>query len=143
MRKFPAIVGMQPDQIEQLADARLNVALALDQIEGADRLGDNGVDPKARVEARIGILEDHLDAPAQPAAGLDLARIAHGNAVDHHFARGRRQQPDHHAGNGGFTGAGFADQRKGLALGDVEGHAVDRLQEFEMAAFQHPVEPGF
>ena len=38
---------MQPDQAEQLADARLNVALALDQIEGADRLGDDGVDPEA------------------------------------------------------------------------------------------------
>src|ERR1700693_2932570 len=44
--KFPAVVGMQADQAEQFADARGDVALALDQVEGADRLGHDGVDPK-------------------------------------------------------------------------------------------------
>ena len=74
-------------------------------------------------------------------ARLQLPGVAHRNAVDDHFARGRRQQPDHHAGDGGLSRTGFADQRKGLALGDVEGHAVDRFQEFQMAALEHPVEP--
>ena len=63
---------MQADQVEQLADSRLDVALALDQIEGADRLGDDGIDPKPRVEAGIGVLEDHLDAAAQLLARLGL-----------------------------------------------------------------------
>ena len=143
MRIFPAVVGVQADQAQQFADARLDVALALDQVEGADRLGDDGIDPEARVEARIGILEDHLDAAAQLPARLRLPGVAHRDAVDDDFARGRRQQPDHHARHGGFARTGFADQRKGLALGDVEGHAVDRFQKFEMAAFQHPVEPRF
>ena len=47
MRIFPAVVGMQADQVQQFADARLDVALALDQVEGADRLGDDGIDPQA------------------------------------------------------------------------------------------------
>ena len=57
------------------------------------------------------------------------------------FARARRQQSDHHPRDRGLAGAGFADQRKGLALADVEGDAVDGLQKFEMAAFEHAVEP--
>ena len=75
VRIFPAVVGVQADQVQQLADPRLNVALALDQIEGADRLGDNGIDPKPRVEARIGVLEDHLDAAAQLLARLRLPGV--------------------------------------------------------------------
>src|SRR5690349_9530179 len=36
---------------------------------------------------------------------------------------------------------GLADERERLALPDVEGDAVDRLEEFEMTAFQHTIEP--
>ena len=71
------------------------------------------------------------------AALLDI-----GHAVDRHLAAGRRQQADHHARHRRLAGAGFADEREGLALGDVEGDAVDRLQVLLLAAFQHPVEPG-
>src|SRR5207244_11768302 len=35
------------------------------------------------------------------------------------------------------------DQRKGLAALDVEGDAVDGFEEFEVAALDHAVEPGF
>ena len=44
------------------------------QAEGADRLGDDAVDPPARIEARIGVLEDHLDAPAHAPAGRPRRR---------------------------------------------------------------------
>ena len=141
VRKFRAVVGMQADQSEQLADAIPDLALALDQVEGADRLGDDGVDPEARVEAGVGVLEHHLDAAAQPLAHLRLLRVGHRDAVDHDLARGRRQQADHHARDRGLARAGFADEREGLALPDVEGDAVDRLEIFEMAAFEHAVEP--
>ena len=133
--------GCRPTSEQQFADAGADVALALDQVEGADRLGDDGVDPEARIEARIGILEDHLDAAAQPLPRLRLPRIRHRDAVDHDLARARRQQADDHARDRGLARAGFADERKGLALPDVEGDAVDRLQEFQMAAFEHAVEP--
>ena len=70
-----------------------------------------------------------------------LPRIGHRDAVDHDLAGGRRQQADHHARDRGLAGAGFADQREGLAAPDVEGDAVDRLQELQLAAFEHAVEP--
>src|SRR5216684_3342932 len=141
MRIFPAVIGVQADQVQELADPRLNIALALQQIESADRFGDDGIDPKTRVEARIGILENHLNAAAQVLASLQLPGVAHRNAVDDHFARTRRQQPDDHSGDRGLTGAGFADEGKSLAFGDVEGDTVDRFQELQMAAFKHPVQP--
>ena len=120
-----------------------NIALAPDQAEGADRLGHDGIDPEARIEARIRILEDHLDAAAQALACLQLPGLAHRDSVDRHFAGRRRQQPDHHPGNGGFSRTGFTDQCKSFTFGDVEGDAIDRLQKFQMAALEHPVEPGF
>src|SRR6266702_770188 len=89
MRKFQPVVRMQADEAEKLADAGLDVALSLDQIEGTDRLGDDGIDPEARIEARIGILKDHLDAAAQFSTRLGLPRIRHRDAVDQHVAGAR------------------------------------------------------
>src|SRR6185436_5197400 len=66
VRVFQAVVGMQADDAEQFTNTRANVALTLDQVKGTDRFGDDGVDPEARVEARIGVLENHLDTAAQP-----------------------------------------------------------------------------
>src|SRR4029077_1602820 len=140
---FPAIVGMKADQAEQFANARANVAVALDQVEGADRFGDDGIDPKPRVEARIGVLKNHLDAAAQSPARRQLARARHRNGVNHDFARDRQQKSDDHPRHGGLSGAGFADECKGLTPRDVEGYAVDRLEEFQMTAFEHPIEPRF
>jgi hypothetical protein len=91
MREFQPIIGMQADQGQQLADAVLDLPLALDQAEGTDRLGDDGIDPKARIEARIRVLENHLDAAAQAPPCLALPRIGHRYAVDRDFARTRRQ----------------------------------------------------
>ena len=138
---FQPSSACRPTRLRSSPTRGLDVALALDQVEGADRLGDDGVDPKPRVEARIGVLEDHLDAAAQQPARLHLFDGAHRDAVDDDFAGGRRQQPDHHAGHRGLARTGFADEGEGFALGDVEGHAVDGLEKFQMAAFEHPVQP--
>ncbi len=140
---LPAIVRVQADKAQQFADARLDVALALDQVEGADWLGHDGIDPEARVEACVRVLKDHLNAAAQLLTRLQLPDIAHRDAVDDDFARRRRQQSDDHPGNRGLSRTGFANQGKRLALPDVEGDAIDRLQEFQMAALKHPVEPRF
>src|SRR5579863_5009542 len=40
----------------------------------------------------------------------------------------RVDQADHGKSGHGFSGAGFADNAQHLALGDVEGNAVDRAQ---------------
>ncbi len=143
VRVLPAIVGMQADQGEKFADAAFYIALALDQVEGADRFGDDGIDPQARIEAGVGILENHLDAAAQMLARLQLPGVAHRNAVDDNFARCRRQQADDHPGDGGLARAGFADQRESLAFGDIEGDAVDGLEIFRTAPSSIRLSHGF
>ena len=132
---------MQADDIEEFADPCADVALALDQVEGADRFGDDGIDPETRVEARIGILKNHLDAAAQFLTRLRLSGVGHRYAVDDDFAGAWRQQAYDHPRDRGLARTGFADQRKGLAAPDIEGHAVDGFQKFEMAAFEHAIEP--
>ena len=142
MGEFRAVVWMEADQRQQFADAVGNRRLALDQAEGADRLGDDAADAPARVERGVGVLKDHLDAPAQALALIGRGRIAHRDAVDGDRAGRGRQQADDHARHGRFARAGFADEREGLALADVEGDAVDRLEILPWRALQHAVEPG-
>ena len=84
-----------------------------------------------------------LNAAAQLLTRLQLPGVAHRNPVDDNFARARRQQSYDHPGHRGLARTGFPDQGKGLAFGDIEGDAVDGFEIFEVAAFQHPVEPGF
>ena len=142
VRIFAAVVGMQSDQSQEFSDPVPDLALALYKVEGADRLGDDVVNPKTRIETRIGVLKDHLDAAPQAPAGLRLSRVGHRDTVDHDVAGGRRQQADHHARDRRLAGAGFADQRKRLALPNVEGHAVNGFEVLEVAALDDAVQPG-
>jgi hypothetical protein len=142
VREFLAVVRVQPDQGQELAHPVHDLALALDEVEGADRLRHDPVDPPARVQRRVRVLEDHLDTAAQLLARGGLGGIRHGHAVDGHLAARGGQQAHHHAGHRGFPRAGFTDQREGLAFRDVEGDAVDGFQVLLLAALQHPVEPG-
>src|SRR5205823_2341957 len=123
VRILDAVIGVQADQAQQLADPVLDVAFALYEVERADRLGHDGIDPEARIEARIRVLKDHLDAAAQPLARVRLSGIRHRHAVDHDFARAWRQQSHDHPGDRGLSGAGLADERKGLAPPDIDGYA--------------------
>jgi hypothetical protein len=77
VRVFRAVVRVQPDEAEEIADAVADRPLALDEPESPDRLGDDAVDAPARVEARVWILEDHLDTPAQALALRRGCRVGH------------------------------------------------------------------
>jgi hypothetical protein len=80
-------------------------------------------DADARVERAERILEDHLHAPAH-AAQLASAKRAQIDAVEHHAAGIRLDEPQHQAPGGGFSRAGLADQREGLAGLQLEAHVV-------------------
>src|SRR5262249_11263159 len=47
-------------------------------------------------------------------------------------------QPDHGQSRDRFAGAGFTDHAEHLALGDVEGNAVDRAQRIAAGEEFHP-----
>ena len=65
---FVHVGGGQADRLQQLADALpCSAAVVGDQAVLAQRLADDVLHHPARVQARVRVLEDHLDAPAQRA----------------------------------------------------------------------------
>ena len=86
----------------------------------------------ARVQARVGILEDHLHLAAQgpKGAGAELRDVP---ALEDHVALGRLEQPDDRAAERGLPAAGLADEPKRLSLADGEGHIVDGMDRPDLA----------
>ncbi|MHC2589673.1 hypothetical protein ACVIG9_003729 [Bradyrhizobium ottawaense] len=99
---------------------------------GSDRLDDLVTDPVEWIERGEGVLEDHADPFATDAAHLLRRQIVDAQAGQANLAArdpaGRVDQADHGEAGHGFSGAGFADHAQHLALGDVEGDAVDGAQ---------------
>src|SRR5690606_36080861 len=82
MRVAAHRAGVEPHPAQQIGDAVLDLGTVPRKAQRANGLGDDIADPPARIEARIRVLEDHLDAPAALArafaAGPDvLAREEH------------------------------------------------------------------
>src|SRR4051794_16480826 len=95
----------------------------------SDRLDDLVTDPVERIERGEGILEDHADAFSPDTAHLLRRQIVDAQArqadLTARDAAGWIDQTDHREPGNGFSSAGFADHTQHLALGDVEGDAVD------------------
>ena len=129
---------VEPDLAEQLADQRLALRLVGEAVDER-ALADDLADRHARVEARVRILEDHLQVAAD---GLHLAfdgstdflpalrSSAVGTskidlAVERHAPGRRRQEPEDDLAERRLAAAGLPDEAERLAAADVEGHAVD------------------
>ncbi len=97
------------------------------------RLADDVADRHARVERGVRVLEDHLDVAADRLqgaareAGDVLALVAD-------LPAGGALQVDEHPGHRRLAAAGLADDAEGLALVQVEGDPVDRLDRADLAA---------
>ncbi len=104
----------------------------VDQIVDLQRLGDDVADRHARVQRRVGVLEDHLHLAAHLAhlAAVQLGQVL---AVEDDLAAGRLVELQDGAAGGGLAAAGLADQAEGLALLDVERDAVDGLDRADLA----------
>ena len=90
------------------------------------RLGNEVAGPDARIQRRIGVLEDHLDlAPVRQ--NLARQQRVDALAIDENGAGGRRHHPHDEAGEGRFSAAAFADEPEGLTGLHVEADVVDRL----------------
>ena len=111
----------QVDEVERLVDARRDLALVelalLAQSHG-DVLADG-----ERVEQR-GELEDVADARAQRVQ-LAPRQLGHVEAVDPDLARVGLEQSDDVLDRDRLSGARVADDDHRLALGDVEGEALE------------------
>ena len=122
MRVAGRMVGRQVDTLQQRRDAVASLGGRADAMDG-QRLGDGGADRHARVERRIGVLEDHLRLAAQRLhRGRRPAR--HGVAIDHHLTR-ERDEAEHGLAGGRFAGAALADEAERLPGLELEADVHD------------------
>ena len=73
VREAVVVLGVEPDDLEQLLDAALALRVGARAVD-LERLGDDEADALARVERGVRVLEDHLTwrrkrAAAGPRAG--------------------------------------------------------------------------
>ena len=125
------LVGAQPDALEQTCHA-LACLRGTHGFVVAQRLGDDFGGTDARVQRRVGILEDGLQLAAnRPQFGL--RQVVNWPAVPEDFAGGRILQAQDQLAGGRFAAARFADQPERFALGNREAHAIDGTHQLATA----------
>ena len=80
----------------------------------------------ARVERRVGVLEDHLHL-APVGQHVRVAQVVEASAPEEDFSAGGRVQAEDRASQGGFAAAGLTHHGEDLAGVDVQTHGVDGL----------------
>src|SRR5271167_3175273 len=107
---------------------------------GTQWLGNNPLDPPARVETRIRVLKNHLQPPAQRRRRLTALQTSELLTSEDDASGRRAVKSDDEPGDRRFTAAGFADQCESLTPPHREADAVDSLQGCSFLAFQQPFE---
>ncbi len=134
MREPVAVLGVEPDQAQQVSDPLRPARLApgLVDLEG---LGDDVVDGQLRVQRGVRVLEDDLQVATH---GPHLSHRHRGQLLplEADGARRRRVQLQQRPAGRRLSAAGLADDAEGLARVDVEGHAAHRLDVAHGAAQQ-------
>ena len=136
VREALDVLGREPDAVEQLLDAAVELLARGDAVE-LQRVADDLADALARVQRRVGVLEDHLHlAPQRPQ--LALAQLGELGAAEAHRPRGRGEQLEHRARQGRLAATRLADEADRLALLDAERDAVDGAHRADLAVDEDP-----
>ena len=120
--------GRQADEIEQRGRAVAPVPPSLQTSVHLQRTRQRHAEPQPRIQRRLRILEDHLDARAQR-PHLGLAEAADLDAVELNAAGGRLQQPHQQPAERGLAGAGLADEAEHGAARHGEVDPLDHLAQ--------------
>ena len=126
---------------QQAADPLAQFRPSIRQPECPERLRNDVVHPPARVEAGIGVLEDHLH-PAPAAGALGRREPGKVQAVEQHAPGSRAVEAHDQPGDGGLPATGLADERQRFPLRDRKGNAVHGLQKNTRAALDRARKPG-
>ena len=101
--------------------------------------GDGITDGDAGVQARIGVLEDNLEAGAQD-AHLVAAQAVEGTATVGDAAVAMVYEAQQSPAEGALAAAALAHKAQGLALKDVEGDAIHPLEGLQGLAKEAALE---
>src|SRR4051794_13465720 len=128
------VLGAETHQLEQLLDRVLHAALRLHVLQTEGR-ADDGADGVARIQGRVGVLEDDLDVAAQRAERtrreVGDVRALEGDAAGRGLGE-PRDQPAHRR----LAAAALADHPQRLPAAHAEVDAVDRLHGPHLPAQQ-------
>ena len=137
VRVFRHVQRTQAHRLQQVADFGLQLGCVIDDAVLFQRLANDVFDYPARIQRRIGILKNHLDAFAQfQASGASVSRMGIHTVKVHAAARGL-VQTHHEFGHGAFAATGLSHQRQGFAFFNLKGHAIDGLQKQLGLALNH------
>ena len=117
----PAL-GLEPDELEHVRHTLLDLLLR----RADDAHGERDVLIDGLVADEAEILEDDAERAAQIRHGA-AAELFNGKAVDERAAGGRAELGREDLDDGGFAGAGRADQEDKFPIVDLHGDAVERL----------------
>ena len=134
VRILPHLVGPQADAREQPGDA-LGPLFARRDVVVVQRLADDLARAHARIERRIGILKDHLQA-ASTRAHRGAVESRDVLAFQRDRAARRFDQAQDRLSGRRLAAAALADEAQRLARREVERHAVDRLHLADLAREQ-------
>ena len=104
------------------------------------RLRDDVFGPHPRIERRVRVLKDHLEAPPAltQSAFIEPAQVL---AFEKNLARGRLNQLQDGAAQGRFPRSAFTDHAESLSAPHLEAHAVDGFDGPHLA-LQHASQYG-
>ena len=132
----------QAHRLQQLSDAPIQRILVRNEAMLDQRLGNDVAHQPAWVEAGVGVLENHLDAPPHGAHVAALECRMGVLAIKVEVAARRLIQSHEQSRHRAFAAARFTDQGQRLAFLDLETHTVDGMQHGLWFALEHAVEPG-
>ena len=140
------IIGRHAHMAQHVDDACLDFIAIRGQPQHMQGFGDEPGHAPARIQAGVGVLEDHLAAAAQgqPLLGRQACSITTPaiDALEGDASAVRFQQARHHAGNGGLARTGLTDQTEGAAARDGEAHIVDGLQDARGLTREQALQPA-
>jgi hypothetical protein len=111
VRQAVVVLRVEPDERHELLDAQLALALVvLDPVDD-ERLGDDRADRLARVERRVGVLEDHLHVAPQRLE-LPARQRRDVPALEADRARRRVHQAQQQPGGRRLAAAALADDAR-------------------------------
>ncbi len=119
-------VARQADAMKAFDDAIGPIARRADVMDAVGFL-DDVAHFQARIEAGVGVLKDHLHAPAE-GTQRRLTEVGDVLALEADFSVGGFDQTQDGAAGGGLAAAGFTDQSDDFAGLDCDAEPVHRAQ---------------
>ena len=123
MGKSLRMLGRETDQRQQFRDPFPAGVAAMEAVRG-HRFIQRVAHAPARIQARVRILEDDLQATAVGSHGAGGQRREIG-ALEPHFAGSRLDQLQHRTADRALARARFADEAQHLAFRDLEADVID------------------